>query len=200
MLRERQELSELMSSLPRDDSAQDVETGEAPVASGKAKALYKRIRTMLHKIDQQLEDFDKDVGGRMHLIQTSSTGKISADDLEQALRLIKHRPSEDQLQKLVDSTYCARLTQNSTSTWTGWCRWTTFWRLRGTRGWNTTKPKSSATSRKRDSASSARRNCARATLSGISSVYTGYVRLRPVILSFCACLAFFLPATDESGT
>lgn len=200
VLRERQELSELMSSLPRDDSAQDVETGEAPVASGKAKALYKRIRTMLHKIDQQLEDFDKDVGGRMHLIQTSSTGKISADDLEQALRLIKHRPSEDQLQKLVDSTYCARLTQNSTSTWTGWCRWTTFWRLRGTRGWNTTKPKSSATSRKRDSASSARRNCARATLSGISSVYTGYVRLRPVILSFCACLAFFLPATDESGT
>ena len=38
----------------------------------------------------------------MHLIQTSSTGKISAEDLEQALRLIKHRPDEASLQKLVD--------------------------------------------------------------------------------------------------
>ncbi|WFD01764.1 LETM1 domain-containing protein ylh47 [Malassezia obtusa] len=101
VLRERQELSELMSSLPTDNAAEGTD-GEAPAASGKVKALYKRIRAMLHKIDRQLEDYDRDVGGRMHLIQTSSTGKISADDLEQALRLIKHRPSEDKLQKLVD--------------------------------------------------------------------------------------------------
>lgn len=103
VLREREELSELMASLPPAQEA-DGETpdGETPVASGKVKALYKRIRSMLQRIDKQLEEYDRDVGGRMHLIQTSSTGKISADDLEQALRLIKHRPDEDELQKIVD--------------------------------------------------------------------------------------------------
>lgn len=103
VLREREELSELMASLPPAQEA-DGKTAddEAPVASGKVKALYKRIRSMLQRIDKQLEDYDRDVGSRMHLIQTSSTGKISADDLEQALRLIKHRPDEDELQKIVD--------------------------------------------------------------------------------------------------
>ena len=38
----------------------------------------------------------------MHLIEASSTGKISVDDLEQALRLIKHRPDEEVMHKLVD--------------------------------------------------------------------------------------------------
>ncbi|WFD41650.1 LETM1 domain-containing protein ylh47 [Malassezia psittaci] len=104
VLRERQELSELMRSLPKDDTQQDTtsEGGETPAPSAKVKGLYKRIRNMLQKIDKQLEDYDREVGGRMHLIQTSSTGKISADDLEQALRLIKHRPSDDKLQQIVD--------------------------------------------------------------------------------------------------
>ena len=95
VLRERQELSELMSELPPDDAGADD-------GSPKAKSLYRRVRSMLQRIDKQLEEFDKDVGGRMHLIEASPTGKISVDDLEQALRLIRHRPDEEMLQKLVD--------------------------------------------------------------------------------------------------
>ncbi|WFD19290.1 LETM1 domain-containing protein ylh47 [Malassezia caprae] len=95
VLRERKELSDLMGELPPEDAGADD-------GSPKAKSLYRRVRAMLQRIDKQLEDFDKDVGGRMHLIEASSTGKISVDDLEQALRLIRHRPDEEVLQKLVD--------------------------------------------------------------------------------------------------
>ena len=95
VLRERQELAEMMQSLPQEEH----ETGEE---SGQIKSLYRRIRSMLERIDKQLEEFDHDVGGRMNLIEASSTGKISVDDLEQALRMIKHRPDEDSLQKIVD--------------------------------------------------------------------------------------------------
>jgi len=95
VLRERQELSDLMSELPPEDAGADD-------GSPKAKSLYRRVRAMLQRIDKQLGDFDMDVGGRMHLIEASSTGKISVDDLEQALRLIRHRPDEEMLQKLVD--------------------------------------------------------------------------------------------------
>lgn len=95
VLRERKELSDLMSELPSEElNAED--------GSSKAKSLYRRVRAMLQRIDKQLEEFDKDVGGRMHLIEASSTGKISVDDLEQALRLIRHRPDDEMLQKLVD--------------------------------------------------------------------------------------------------
>lgn len=57
---------------------------------------------MLQKIDEQLEEYDRDVGSRMNIIEASPSGKISVDDLEQALRLIKHRPDEGILESLVD--------------------------------------------------------------------------------------------------
>lgn len=101
VLRERRELSELMKDLPPDETV-EVSDPDGTSSSPKAKSLYRRIRSMLKRIDQQLEEFDKDVGGRMHLIEASSTGKISVDDLEQALRLIKHRPDEEVMHKLVD--------------------------------------------------------------------------------------------------
>lgn len=100
VLGERRELSELMKGLPPEDRQEgpDAEGSTSP----KAKSLYKRIRSMLKRIDKQLEDFDKEVGGRMNLIEASSTGKISVADLEQALRLIKHRPDDEVMDKLVD--------------------------------------------------------------------------------------------------
>ncbi|WFD05992.1 LETM1 domain-containing protein ylh47 [Malassezia vespertilionis] len=102
VLRERKELSELMKSLPKEDSEAAQKASEQSASASKTRALNKRIRAMLQRIDEQLEDYDKDVGSRMHLIETSSTGKISVADLEQALRLIKDRPDEDSMQKIVD--------------------------------------------------------------------------------------------------
>lgn len=79
---------------------------EAAAATGQSAAsrsLAKRVKSMLQKIDEQLEEYEKEVGSKMHIIEASPTGKISVDDLGQALRLIKHRPSEDVLERLVDS-------------------------------------------------------------------------------------------------
>lgn len=70
--------------------------------SAASRSLAKRIKSMLQKIDEQLEEYDRDVGSRMNIIETSPSGKISVDDLEQALRLIKHRPEEEILERLVD--------------------------------------------------------------------------------------------------
>ncbi|CAD6981831.1 hypothetical protein A4X06_0g1921 [Tilletia controversa] len=75
---------------------------EAKFDSGSSSGLAKRLRSLFEKIDTQIEEYDRDVGSRMNLIQTSATGKISVDDLEQALRLIKHRPADEVLEKLVD--------------------------------------------------------------------------------------------------
>ncbi|KAK0523133.1 LETM1 domain-containing protein ylh47 [Tilletia horrida] len=75
---------------------------EAKFDSTSNSGLAKRLRSLFEKIDHQIEDYDRDVGSRMNLIQTSATGKISVDDLEQALRLIKHRPPDEVLEKLVD--------------------------------------------------------------------------------------------------
>ncbi|WFD30057.1 LETM1 domain-containing protein ylh47 [Malassezia sp. CBS 17886] len=106
VLRERQQLAQLMKELPHDGDAasepDDADKTDQPTYSPTTKALYKRIRSMLERIDKQLEDYDHDVGTRMHLIETSSTGKVSSADLEQALRLIKHRPGDETLHQLVE--------------------------------------------------------------------------------------------------
>lgn len=90
-------------SSKEEDSAEAASRANtsANVSMG-SRSLAKRINSMLKKIDHQLEEYDRDVGSRMNIIEASSTGKISVDDLEQALRLIKHRPDEEILERLVD--------------------------------------------------------------------------------------------------
>lgn len=81
--------------------ADKTDSSSAPTSSS-ARSMTKRIKSMLEKIDNQLEEYDRDVGSRMHLIEASHTGKISVDDLEQALRLIKHKPEDEVIEKIVD--------------------------------------------------------------------------------------------------
>ena len=80
----------------------DKSDASSSTASASARSMTKRIKSMLEKIDDQLEEYDRDVGSRMHLIEASPTGKISVDDLEQALRLIKHKPEDEVIEKIVD--------------------------------------------------------------------------------------------------
>ncbi|KAI0059083.1 LETM1-domain-containing protein [Artomyces pyxidatus] len=65
-------------------------------------ALVKRIRTMLTKIDKQLEEYDARVGNSLQLISCDPQGRISIRDLEKALAVIKHKPEEDVVQNVVD--------------------------------------------------------------------------------------------------
>ncbi|KAL1746359.1 LETM1-domain-containing protein [Schizophyllum fasciatum] len=85
VLKERDELRALM-----EENLQAEEDPKSP--SG---ALTKRIRTMLTKIDQQLQDYDQRVGSSLQMISQDPQGRVSVQDLEKALAVIKHKPDEE---------------------------------------------------------------------------------------------------------
>jgi LETM1 and EF-hand domain-containing protein 1 len=59
-----------------------------------ANPLVKRIRTMLNRIDEQLEAYDSRVGSSLQMISCDPQGHISIQELEQCLNVIKHKPEE----------------------------------------------------------------------------------------------------------
>ncbi|KAJ7470682.1 LETM1-like protein-domain-containing protein [Mycena latifolia] len=85
VLKERDELRALM-----EENLQAEEDPKSP--SG---ALTKRIRTMLTKIDSQLEAYDSRVGSSLQMITADAQGRISVQDLEKALAVIKHKPDDE---------------------------------------------------------------------------------------------------------
>ncbi|GLB35009.1 putative LETM1-domain-containing protein [Lyophyllum shimeji] len=85
VLKERNELRALM-----EENLQAEEDPKSP--SG---ALTKRIRTMLTKIDRQLEEYDSRVGSSLQMISADAQGRISVQDLEKALQVIKHKPDDE---------------------------------------------------------------------------------------------------------
>lgn len=58
-------------------------------------ALTKRIRSMLTKIDAQLHEYDSRFGSSLQMISADPQGRISVQDLEKALAVIKHRPDDE---------------------------------------------------------------------------------------------------------
>ncbi|KAJ7172565.1 LETM1-like protein-domain-containing protein [Mycena filopes] len=85
VLKERHELRALM-----EENLQAEEDPKSP--SG---ALTKRIRSMLTKIDKQVEEYEGRVGSSLQLISADAQGRISVEDLEKALAVIKHRPDDE---------------------------------------------------------------------------------------------------------
>ncbi|KAH9484328.1 LETM1 domain-containing protein mdm28, mitochondrial [Psilocybe cubensis] len=91
VLKERDELRALM-----EENLQAEEDPKSP--SG---ALTKRIRSMLTKIDQQLQEYDSRVGSSLQMISADAQGRISVQDLEKALAVIKHKPVDEVGQAVV---------------------------------------------------------------------------------------------------
>ncbi|KAH7910651.1 LETM1-like protein-domain-containing protein [Hygrophoropsis aurantiaca] len=91
VLKERDELRALM-----EENLQAEEDPKSP--SG---ALTKRIRSMLTKIDSQLQEYDSRVGSSLQMISADAQGRISVQDLEKALAVIKHKPDDDVGQAVV---------------------------------------------------------------------------------------------------
>jgi LETM1 and EF-hand domain-containing protein 1 len=50
---------------------------------------------MLTKIDGQLQKYDSRVGNSLQMISADAQGRISVQDLEKALAVIKHKPDEN---------------------------------------------------------------------------------------------------------
>ncbi|KAG6334375.1 hypothetical protein ID866_4714 [Astraeus odoratus] len=91
VLKERDELRALM-----EENLQGDEDPKSP--SG---ALTKRIRTMLTKIDAHLQEYDDRVGSSLQMISKDAQGRISVEDLQKALTVIKHRPADEVIQAVI---------------------------------------------------------------------------------------------------
>ncbi|KAI9626089.1 hypothetical protein KEM48_010598 [Puccinia striiformis f. sp. tritici PST-130] len=89
-----EQLNELGEALNQEASEDSENTSSA--------ALVKRIQKMIQQIDQQIEEYDTEVGNRMHQINIGQDGKISVADLQKALGAIKHRPSDEAIEILID--------------------------------------------------------------------------------------------------
>jgi len=50
---------------------------------------------MLNTIDTQLEEYDSRVGSSLQMISADAQGRISVQDLEKALAVIKHKPDDE---------------------------------------------------------------------------------------------------------
>lgn len=50
---------------------------------------------MITKIDKQLEAYDSKVGNSLQMISCDPQGRISVEDLQKALAVIKHKPDEE---------------------------------------------------------------------------------------------------------
>ncbi|KXN82064.1 LETM1 and EF-hand domain-containing protein 1, mitochondrial [Leucoagaricus sp. SymC.cos] len=91
VLKERAELAALM-----EENLQAEEDPKSP--SG---ALTKRIRSMITKIDSQLQEYDAKVGNSLQMISADAQGRIPVADLEIALDVIKHKPDEEVTQAVI---------------------------------------------------------------------------------------------------
>ncbi|PFH54406.1 hypothetical protein AMATHDRAFT_668 [Amanita thiersii Skay4041] len=91
VLKERDELRALME--------ENLQAEEDP--SSPSGALTKRIRSMLTKIDSQLQEYDNRVGSSLQMISADPQGRISVQDLEKALAVIKHKPDDQVGQAVV---------------------------------------------------------------------------------------------------
>ncbi|KAL4068092.1 LETM1-like protein-domain-containing protein [Scleroderma yunnanense] len=91
VLKERDELRALM-----EENLQGDEDPKSP--SG---VLTKRIRSMLTKVDAHLQEYDARVGSSLQMISADAQGRISAEDLEKALGVIKHRPDDEVIQAVI---------------------------------------------------------------------------------------------------
>ncbi|KAI0318439.1 LETM1-like protein-domain-containing protein [Amylostereum chailletii] len=92
VIKERDELRAL-----EEENSLAVEDSKSPSA-----ALVKRIRSMLTKIDKQLEEYDARVGNSLQMISCDPQGRIPIADVEKALAVIKHRPDDDVVHNVID--------------------------------------------------------------------------------------------------
>ncbi|GAA98194.1 uncharacterized protein L969DRAFT_45822 [Mixia osmundae IAM 14324] len=96
VLAERQDLARLMEE--NNESGEEAEENSDSASA----SLAKRVKSMITKIDKQLQEFDEEVGSRMNLINMGPDNMISAADLRKALKAIKHTPDDASIDILIE--------------------------------------------------------------------------------------------------
>ena len=59
------------------------------------------MKSILSKIDSQLEEYDNSVGSRLNMFEVDYQGRIAVSDLKIALESIAHRPSDEAISVLL---------------------------------------------------------------------------------------------------
>ena len=88
------ERSELRRLIAENEKAETEEGGQP-------NPLNKRLKSLLTKIEAQLQEYDASVGDRLNMFSTDHEGKIAAKDLKSALEVIAHRPDEKDIEVLL---------------------------------------------------------------------------------------------------
>ncbi|GBC06740.1 hypothetical protein RclHR1_07000010 [Rhizophagus clarus] len=100
VLEEREALNEIKED--REEYKEDMEELGKHTESKVQHRLGERLEKMIQKIDKELEQYDSEVGSKLNLIQANESGQISVHDLEEALRIIKHTPGDNErIKKIV---------------------------------------------------------------------------------------------------
>ncbi|CAG8614457.1 14614_t:CDS:10 [Rhizophagus irregularis] len=100
VLEEREALNEIKED--REEYKEDMEELGKHTESKVQHRLGERLEKMIQKIDKELEQYDSEVGSKFNLIQANESGQISVHDLEEALRIIKHTPGDNErIKKIV---------------------------------------------------------------------------------------------------
>lgn len=88
------ERSELRRLIAENEKAETEEGGQP-------NPLNKRLKSLLTKIEAQLQEYDASVGDRLNMFSTDHEGKIAAKDLKSALEVIAHSPDEKDIEVLL---------------------------------------------------------------------------------------------------
>ncbi|CAG8450501.1 5301_t:CDS:2 [Acaulospora morrowiae] len=102
VLEEREALDEIKED--REEYKEDIQELEDTGKHTESKVslrLGSRLEKMIHKIDKELEQYDSEVGSKLNIIQANESGQISVSDLEEALRIIKHTPGDNETIKKI---------------------------------------------------------------------------------------------------
>ncbi|EJD44062.1 LETM1-domain-containing protein [Auricularia subglabra TFB-10046 SS5] len=94
ILKERDALRELV------DESKDADAVRGASRTPGSK-VAKRLTKMLDTIDKQLDAYDAKVGSSLQIISCDPQGRISVEDLKQALRVIRHAPDEEDVDAIV---------------------------------------------------------------------------------------------------
>ncbi|KAF9953870.1 hypothetical protein BGZ72_005091 [Mortierella alpina] len=66
-----------------------------------SRRLGYRLEKMISKLDQELEAFEAAVGNTLQAFQTNERGEVTVADVEQALKVIRHAPAEENIKQIV---------------------------------------------------------------------------------------------------
>jgi LETM1 and EF-hand domain-containing protein 1, mitochondrial len=69
--------------------------------SSQMSQLNDRIASMLRRLDEQIDEVDLSIGTELNVLDKDRDGVISVDEVEQALELLKEKPSEDTLKDII---------------------------------------------------------------------------------------------------